>query len=458
MSLREEKEIHIHNPKMLLFSICFVLMFSVMNGTMFNIAIPDIAESFNLLPSEVSWVMTGYIMIYSVGALVYGKLADTVSFKKLITFGLTVFTIGSLIGFIAPNYYFVLAARVIQAIGGSMMPAIAFIAPIRFFPNERGKILGIISSVMAFASGIGPILGGVIAGFLTWQYLFLTSALMIVTLPFLLKNLPDEETVSAKLDYLGAALVAVTISTTIIGITLAMTEVLWITIVAFVLAVVRMFTAKHPFIPPHLFKNRNYIVAIISSFLAVACLFGLMFTVPIMLRDVYDLTTMQIGLVMFPGAMSAALIGRKGGRLVDQIGARKVYMMSLGLLTTGFVIISSTVGLTPLIVSAMLVFPMMCFPLVQASGADILANMLPKHETGVGMGVFNLLNFVSGALSGAIVGVALDSFSPQDPFNWLAISGDSAVFSNVFLTFVGLVLTSFILFIFIYRERAHPAT
>ncbi|MDQ0160051.1 MFS transporter [Alkalibacillus salilacus] len=454
---KDKNDLHIENPKMLLFSICFVLMFSVMNGTMFNIAIPDIAESFNLLPSEVSWVMTGYIMIYSVGALVYGKLADTVAFKKLITFGLTVFAIGSVIGFLAPNYYFVLAARVIQAVGGSMMPAIAFIAPIRFFPSERGKILGIISSVMAFASGIGPILGGVIAGFLTWQYLFLTSALMIVTLPFLLKNLPEEETVSAKLDYLGAALVAVTISTTIIGITLGDMNIFWITGLTGIFGTVRMFTAKNPFIPPHLFKNQNYIVAVISSFLAVACLFVLMFTVPIMLRDVYDLTTMQIGLVMFPGAMSAALIGRKGGSLVDQIGSRKVYIMSLSLLMTGFIIVSSTVGLTPWIVSIMLVFPMMCFPLVQASGADILANLLSKQETGVGMGVFNLMNFVSGALSGAIVGVALDLFSPQHPVNIIAVSGDSAVFSNVFFAFMGLVLLSLLLFSLIFKEPS-PTT
>ncbi|GEN45341.1 MFS transporter [Alkalibacillus haloalkaliphilus] len=451
-TIKQQNEIDIKNPRMLLFSICFVLMFSVMNGTMFNIAIPDIAEAFNLMPSEVSWVMTGYIMVYSVGALIYGKLADTVAFKKLITFGLTVFAIGSIIGFLAPNYYFVLVARVIQAIGGSMMPAIAFIAPIRYFPNERGKILGIIASVMAFASGIGPILGGVIAGFLSWQFLFLTSALMIVTLPFLLKNLPDEETVNVRLDYLGASLVGVTIASTLIGITLGFVYSLYIAIGFGILAVLRMFKAKNPFIPPHLFKSRNYLVAILTSFLAVACLFGLMFTVPIMLREVYSLSTMEIGLVMFPGAISAALIGRKGGRLVDQKGARKVYLASLALLSTGFLIVSSTVGLSPLIISLMLIFPMMCFPLVQASGADLLANLLAKHETGVGMGVFNLLNFVSGALSGAIAGVVLDLFRPENPVNFLALSGESAVYSNLFLTFMGLVLIGLIAFKLVYRD------
>ncbi|WP_175615339.1 MFS transporter, partial [Piscibacillus halophilus] len=408
-----DQKVEIRNPKALLFSLCFVLMFSVMNGTMFNIAIPDIAEAFDLMPSEVSWVMTGYIMVYAVGALVYGKLTDSISLKTLITFGLLVFSVGSLLGFVAPNYAVVLIARMIQAIGGSMIPAIAFIAPIRYYPNERGKVLGIIASVMAFASGIGPILGGMIAGFLSWQFLFLTSALIVVTLPFLRANLPDEKTEWVKIDYLGGGLVAGFIVSSLMGITLEQVWSFGVAIVLLVLVILRMKWARHPFIPPHLFKNSRYGVTLMVSFIAVACLFGLMFSVPIMLRDVYSLTTLQIGIAMFPGAMSAALIGRKGGKLVDQKGSRTIFLVSLLLLLAGFLIVSTTVGTHPVILSVSLIFPMLCFPLVQASGADILANILSKSETGVGMGVFNLLNFVSGALSGALVGKALDLYRPE---------------------------------------------
>ncbi|PKR79359.1 MFS transporter [Halalkalibacillus sediminis] len=455
--MEQEKAPDIKNPKALLFSLCFVLMFSVMNGTMFNIAIPDIAVAFDLLPSQVSWVMTGYIMIYSVGALIYGKLADTVAFKTLITFGLTVFTVGSLVGFIAPNYGFVLMARIIQAIGGSMIPAIAFLAPIRYFPKERGKVLGIISSVMAFASGIGPILGGTIAGLLDWQYLFLSSALIIVTLPLLRKNIPDEDTSNLKLDYFGASLVASTIVTLLMGITLSNPFSLIASLLFAIFAYIRMRLAKEPFIPPHLFENRNYVVAILTGFISVSCLFGLMFTVPILLRDVYELSTLQIGLVMFPGAMSAALIGRKGGSLVDQKGSRVIFAMSLFLLMSGLFIVSSTVGINPVLFSFMLVFPMMCFPLVQASGADILANILKNNETGVGMGVFNLLNFVSGALSGAIIGKILDVFRPDEAWNILALSGSSSVYSNVFLICSLFILIGLIFFKLLFSDTETKA-
>lgn len=102
------------------------------------------------------------------------------------------------------------------------------------------------------------------------------------------------------------------------GITLGQSWTLFIVMILAILVVFRMKKAKDPFIPPHLFKNSNYVVTLLVSFISVACLFGLMFSVPIMLRDVYELSTLQIGLAMFPGAMSAALIGRKGGQLVDQ--------------------------------------------------------------------------------------------------------------------------------------------
>lgn len=253
--MEKQHESSVPNPTRLLVSLCAVLMLSVMNGTMFNIAVPDIAKTYQLMPSEVSWVMTGYIMVYAVGALTYGKLADFYPFRTLITVGLTIFAVGSLFGFFAQNYGMVLVARVIQAVGGAMIPALVFLAPIRYFPKTRGKVLGIVSSVMAFASGIGPIAGGFIAGFLDWRYLFLTSALIIVTLPFLRRNLPQEETNKGYIDYIGAALIAGFISTLLLGITLGIPWIFGLTALFFFSNLWRMKAIEEPFIPPHLFKK-----------------------------------------------------------------------------------------------------------------------------------------------------------------------------------------------------------
>ncbi|QHE51956.1 MFS transporter [Pontibacillus sp. HMF3514] len=448
-----DKEIEIPNSRGLLFALCAVLMFSVMNGTMFNIAVPDIAKTYDLLPSEVSWVMTGYIMVYAVGALMYGKLADFYPYKTLITIGLTIFSVGSIVGFFSVNYGMVLVARIIQAMGGSMIPALVFLAPIRYFPKERGKVLGIVSSVMAFASGIGPIAGGFIAGTLTWRYLFLTSALIIITLPLLRKNLPEESTNKGYVDYLGAAVIGGFIASLLLGITLGNVWVLCVSAMFFILFILRTRSIEKPFIPPHLFKNIKYRTTIITSFFTITCLFGMMFLLPIMLRDVYGLSTMSIGFVLFPGAMSAALVGQKGGTLVDLKGAKFVLYGAMLLLGTGFLAVSSVSGLAVWLLSGMVIISYMSFPLVQASSAELLSSLLSKNETGVGMGVFNLMNFVSGAISATIIGKVLDLFDPSFSINPIAMGGASSIYSNIFLAFSMIILIGYLQFRFFFHKE-----
>lgn len=454
----------VKNPRGLLISLCAVMMMSVMNGTMFNIAVPDIAETYHLMPSEVSWVMTGYIMVYAIGALTYGKLADFYPYRTLITYGLIIFSASSLFGFFAQNYAMVLAARVLQALGGAMIPALVFLAPLKYFKHERGRVLGIVASVMAFASGIGPIAGGFIAGFLDWRYLFLTSAAIIVTLPFLRKNLPQEEAKKGYIDFIGAALIAGFISTLLIGITLDMPLLFVASGLFLALNVWRMRTIAEPFIPTHLFKDVPYRTTIITSFLAVLCLFGMMFMLPIMFRDAYQMETMMIGLVLFPGAVSAALMGQKGGSLVDTKGNTFVLYTAMILLISGFLLLSFIVGAHPYVVGAAMIVAYMSFPLVQASSADILANILDDKETGVGMGVFNLINFISGALSGALIGKALDLYEPVSPLHGIGFQGDTAIYSNIFLFFAGIIAVGFVQFHWNYfkkkqtRQQKEPAS
>lgn len=105
------------NSDKLLRVLVFALVFSVMNGTMFNVALPIIGKDFNLIPSQVSWVMTSYMVIYAIGSVVYGKLADRYRLKDLLTFGLFLFAIGSITGALAAEYWMIILGRLFQAAG-----------------------------------------------------------------------------------------------------------------------------------------------------------------------------------------------------------------------------------------------------------------------------------------------------------------------------------------------------
>ncbi|MFZ3579689.1 MFS transporter [Virgibacillus sp. DJP39] len=439
--------------KKIIFLMCSVLLFSVMNGTMFMIAVPDIAKSFSLLPSQVSWVVTGYIILYAIGALMYGKLADIYPLKTLLTVGLSLFAFGSILGFFSPTFLMVVLSRMVQATGASSILALAFIVPSRYFWKERGRVLGVVSSTMAFASGIGPVIGGFVAGALNWQFLFLISALVLITIPFFRIWMPEEEKKDGKVDILGAVFIALAVATLILFITLLTWWYIVISVVFFCFFTWRIVTSNNPFIRPELFKNAAYRTTIITGFFAVMTMMGMMFIMPLMLSEVNGLSSLLIGLTLFPGAMVAAFMGKWAGFLTDKQGSKQVVYIAFGLMVSGFFLLSTLTGSETWLISTIIIISFIAFPFIQTATADLISTVLPRNEIGVGMGIYNLVNFMSGAFGGAIIGKILDydSTVKLNPFS--LAQGNAVVYSNVFTGFVLLTILNGFFFYFSFKNK-----
>lgn len=103
---------------------------------MFNVALPSMGEDFNLLPSQVSWVVSSYIIVYAIGVVTYGKLADKYRLEDLPTFRISFFALGSVIGLVSTEYWTVILGRVLQSLGVAVIPAASMIIPIRYFTPE----------------------------------------------------------------------------------------------------------------------------------------------------------------------------------------------------------------------------------------------------------------------------------------------------------------------------------
>ncbi len=416
----------------ILLSVC--IFFSVLNGTMFNVSLPDIARQFHLLPSQVSWVVSGYIVIFAIGSVTYGRLADSYPVRNLIALGLALFNAGSLVGFLSQWYPMLVAGRIIQAAGSGAIPALAMLIATRYFPAEiKGRVLGVIASTVAFGGGVGPVLGGYITGTFHWRFLFMLSAVTLLTLPSLRRNLPRETASGGRFDIAGALLMAAAIGPLLLFITLGLW---WILPVAAGFALwfilhIRRRTA--PFVSPDLFRNVRYRNMIATGFLVVGTIFGMMFMTPLMLRALNDLGTEHIGLVMFPGAMSAAVLGTIGGRLVDRKGSIPLVYTGLALLGAGFVLLSGVAGLAPWIVSLTLIVCYVGFSFMQSSLAHTVSGTLPREQMGVGMGMYNLFFFMSGAFSAALIGRLLDLTGSHPPVNPLAAGEAAGPYSNLFL-------------------------
>jgi DHA2 family metal-tetracycline-proton antiporter-like MFS transporter len=427
----------------------FCIFFNVLNGTMFNVAIPSIAEEFQLLPSQVSWVVAGYIILFAIGSVTYGKLADSYPVKNLITIGLILFNLGSLIGFLSNWYPMLIAARLIQASGAAAVPALAMFIATRYFPaNSRGRVLGVIASTVAFGSGIGPILGGFITGTFHWRFLFLFSLISFVAVFPFRKWLPAEKIKPAsKFDITGALLLGGGISFLLLSLTQPNTWYFPSSIVLLATFIVHIRRVKNPLIQPDLFRIAAYRNGLITGFLAVGTVFGMMLMIPLMLHEVNGLDSKQIGYIMFPGAMSAALFGMVSGRMAGRVGSIPIVGAGLGLLLLGYFLLSTFVGWNSWVIGFILIICYTGFSSIQSSLANTVSNTLPAEQIGVGMGLYNLVFFISGAFGSSIVGKILDYSTMGFTLNPLS-QGTAVVYSNVFMMFIAVVLTSGIVYIY----------
>jgi MFS transporter, DHA2 family, metal-tetracycline-proton antiporter len=398
------------DPRKLVPWIAYLIFFAVLNETVFNVSTPRIASQFSLTPSGVSWMMTVFMVFFGVGSVIFGKLSDIYSLRGLIRAGVATYVGASLLGFaLQSSYIAVIAARALQGIGGSAIPALVFVVIARHFEvADRGRIFGLITSIVSLAIGFGPVIGGFVSSALHWSYLFLIPILILISLPFIDRALPPEPRRKGSVDILGAVLAALDVAALVAYLNFNRLGYLAAFLLLSLLFVARVLTARDPFIKPSLFANAGFRRGLLVAFCLFAIVIGVVFLIPLMLSRVHGLSTGQIGLVLFPGAISSVLFGPIGGRLADRRGSGFVIAAGLALLAAGMVTMSLLLGLSPLVVAFSMLLVYVGFALFQTAMVNAISQTLPPEEMGVGMGLFNLVGILSGAIGTALVAKVLD--------------------------------------------------
>ena len=436
--------------------IYYVIFFAVLNESIFNVSTPSIAKQFDLDASGVSWVVTIFFIIFGIGMVIFGKLSDMYSVKKLITIGIVLYSFGSVLGFVLQSWYpAVIFSRAIQAAGGSAIPALIFVIVARFFSTiERAKMFGIITSTVSFAIGIGPVLGGYIVGTFHWSYLFLVTLPVLASIPFFQKFLPNEERRAGKLDFVGAVLLGIVVTTLILFTTETSLLYLLIALIALILFIVQIRRAKEPFVDPVLFMNPLYRNALIIGFLTFGTVISVMFVIPLMLTKMYSLNANSIGLILFPGAISAVIFGRVAGNMTVKRGSHFVVYLGLGLITTSLLLQSSSIGLWVGYIGAALILLYIGFSFIQTALTESVTHILPVNQIGVGMGLFNMTATISGALVTALVAKAMELELFAFPFHPLIMDSHAFLYSNLILILSFLIVMSALLYFFSLGKKA----
>lgn len=292
-----------------LFSVAIVLV--IMNTAMFNLALPDVTETFGITAASASWIVTGYSIMFSIASITFSRLSDFLPIRRLLTIGLLTLGLAAIAGFFSSNFVFLLIVRIAQASGAGAVMSLSLVLFTRYVPlARRGKAMATIMSAVSLGLGLGPVAGGSIVEYLGWHWLFAVTAAILLLVPLFLVLLPREVPRRGSFDALGRLFLG--IGTT--GLLLFLTGGYWIALIAGVaslaLFIRRIGSTPDPFVMPALFRDRSYLVLSLVGIASYLCSFATLFLLPQILTHRFGFSASHAGLVIFPGSLLAIIVSR----------------------------------------------------------------------------------------------------------------------------------------------------
>lgn len=406
-SSKDDSKMPFQENKIILI-LSFTILLVVMNTTMFNVALPSILKDLSLNLSTASWLVSGYSIIFAISSLTFSRLSDFIPLSRLLLFGICMLGIASIIGFFSNHFIILLGARIIQAAGGGGVMGLGMIIAGRYIPlSRRGRAMAIIASTAALAFGLGPVIGGVITQYLGWNYLFAVSGISILSIPFFQQLLPKEVIKKGHFDLYGAILTGLSVTGLLLFLSTFSYVILTGTLVLFWVWWRYLNRTEEPFIPPILLRNTQYTKLLFIGCSAFFINFSNLFLMPIILTTVFGKGPVEVGMIIFPGAIIAVIVGQFIGRLIDRFGNAPLItfgQLSLLIATILFAFLST---LTPYFILATYMFASVGFTALSTSISNEITRILPKDQIGSGIGIVQLIQFFGGGLGVTISGLLL---------------------------------------------------
>ncbi|UTX51671.1 MFS transporter [Candidatus Saccharibacteria bacterium TM7i] len=346
-------------------SVMASLFLVALDQTIIATALGKIVEEFNAF-SSLSWIVTAYLITTTLTVPIAGKLSDLFGRRNILLIGVAIFVLASLLSGMSSDVTQLIIWRAVQGIGGGIITANAFtIVGDLFAARERGKWQGLIGAVFGLSSVVGPLLGGWLTdgqsffGLTTdWRWTFFINVpIGIVAFILIAINSPAlRHAVKAKIDYLGAAFLSVSLATLILavdntetifadllsttGLTLAGLRLIMFGIVAVAMTgfIYAEHKAQEPILPLRFFKNRNYVLVLTIALLFGAAFMGSILYLTQFNQQVFGATPTESGLMLLPMVAGIMASSVTSGQIISRTGKYKIFMQIGFVVATGAMI------------------------------------------------------------------------------------------------------------------------
>ncbi|MGP3976589.1 MFS transporter [Streptomyces sp. 8N114] len=392
--------------------------------TALNVALPAIREDLHTSVSGLQWVLDAYTLVLASLLMLAGSIADRIGRRRVFRTGLVLFVLGSLACSLAPSLGWLVAARVLQAVGGSMLNPVAMSIITNTFtePRERARAIGVWGGVVGISMAAGPLLGGLLVDWRGWQAVFWVNVpIGLAALALTGRYVPESRAPRARrADPVGQTLMIVLLGSLTYGIIegpqhgYASPVVLGCAALA-VLALLGLLRYEprraEPLIDLRFFRSVPLAGATVIAVCAFASLGGFLFLNTLYLQGVRGLSALHTGLYLLPMAAMTLLCGPLSGRLVGARGPRPSLLVAGVTMTAAGALFALTASrdLHPGVLLAGFVVFGIGFGLVNAPITNTAVSGMPRAQAGVAAGLASTSRQVGTSLGVAVIGAVTAS-------------------------------------------------
>jgi EmrB/QacA subfamily drug resistance transporter len=415
------------NPWLVLVVLTTGFFMILLDTTIVNVAIPAMSASLNTTFDQILWVLNAYILVYAVLLITAGRLGDLFGQRSLFAIGLFVFTAASALCGFSQNVGELIAARIIQGVGGALLtPQTLAIITSLFPPERRGAAFGLWGAVAGLATVTGPTAGGALITYIDWRWIFFINvpigiAALIATFVIIPDLRPGR---SHGLDVLGVILATAGLFAIVFGLIegqryswgefaygVTIPEIIVAGVGLIVVFIIWERYQAEPLVPLSLFTERNFAVA---NWIAAAISFGLLgliLPITIYLQSVRGFSALTAGLTLAPMSLTSMVFAPFAGRMADRFGGKYILTAGITLFSIGFGTLTYVAGpdstwltfLLPAIIAGA-GMGMTFAPMTTVA----MRNISPR-VAGAASGVLNTTRQLGAAIGSAVVGALLQN-------------------------------------------------
>lgn len=428
-------------------SLSLSMLLPSLGNSIANVGLPTLSRAFDASFQQAQWIVLAYLLASTSLIVGVGRLGDLVGRRRLLLAGIVLFTVASVLCGSAPALGLLIAARAAQGVGAAVMMALTLAVVGETVPKATiGSAMGLLGTMSAIGTALGPSLGGVLIDALGWRAMFLVNVpLGLVTFLLARRHLPLDRRLAhaerARFDHLGTLLLALTLAAYALATTVggrghfgprnaALLAAAALGVVLFVRAEAR---ATSPLMPLAMFRAPGLSAGLVTSTLVSTVMMATLVVGPFYLSRGLGLAAVRVGLLLSVGPLLAAVTGVLAGRVVDRFGARRTTTAGLAAMAAGCSLVSilpAVLGIAGYVAPVVVVT--IGYSLFQtANNTAVMADVLPDRR-GVVSGLLNLsrnLGLVTGAsVMGAVFAVASAT-------NDMAAAGPDAVGAGMRVTY-----------------------